>query len=268
MKWIGGKGLLLFVVAAGCAGVDVYTDEELEHKTGLPFYMAKPYLLVKRTGATAAPVSVEVIYLPDLERPYYARQRVGVGKAKLTVKMTDGKLTEFVADADSKASEFTGALTAELKSIAEALKIQRETEILRAQARVQQAREHLAAQLEELADEIVPTDVPDSKRADARRLRDGLRREAARLRDPSRRGDEEQVADGLEAKLSEWDGPLTPATIRELRRSIRELRAASRMAAAAEPTFELYEFRMQDGQTTLVPVALPTGGARTPTSAG
>jgi hypothetical protein len=139
MKWIGGKGLLLFVAAAGCAGADIYTDKELENKTGLPFYMAKPYLLVTRTGANAS-VNVEVIYLPDLEHPLYAAQRAGIGKAKLTVKMTDGKLTEFVADADSKAAEFTGALTAGLKSIAEAVKIQREAELLRTEARVREER--------------------------------------------------------------------------------------------------------------------------------
>jgi len=260
MKWIGGKGLLLLVVAAGCAGADVYTDKELTQKTGVPFYIAKPYLLVKRTGATASTVSVEVIYLPDLEHPLYAAQRVGIGKAKLTVKMADGKLTEFTADADSKAAEFTGALTAGLKSIAEAVKIQREAEILRAEARALREREEVAAQVEKIADEIAQAEagVAGLERAAAKRMSDGLKTEATKLKDPTLRGNELQVADALEASLRELERVQAPEPWRrELGWIVARLHAAARVAAAVASTFELYEFRMKDGRTTLVRVAEP-----------
>lgn len=258
---MGREGLLLFVTLVGCAGADVYTDRELEHKTGLPFYMAKPYLLVRRTGGTAGSVSVDVIYLPDLEHPLYAAQRVGIGKAKLTVKMTDGKLTEFVADADSKAAEFTGALTAGLKSIAEAMKIQREAELLRQEARMAEERRALAAELDRLAERF-----PDA----AQRTSGELKREAARLKDPSLRGNEGQVADNLQERLRTLEDAGAPEALRRrLEGIIARLRRVSRLAAV-EAGFELYEFRMEDGRTTLVPVALPqaTGAAPAPTSAG
>lgn len=258
MRWMGRKGLLLFVTFAGCAGADVYTDKELEHKTGLPFYMAKPYLLVRRSGGTAGGVSVDVIYLPDLEHPLYAAQRVGIGKAKLTVKMTDGKLTEFVADADSKAAEFTGAATAGLKSIAEAIKIQREAEALREEARVMEERRALADELDGLAERTEVT----------QRTSGELKREAARLKDPALRGNERQVADDLQGKLRALEDADAPEPLRRrLERIIGRLRRIGRLAAG-EPGFELYEFRMQDGRTTLVPVALPTGAAPAPSSAG
>jgi hypothetical protein len=268
MRWTGGKVLLLFVAVAGCAGADVYLDKELEHKTGLPFYMAKPYLLVTRTGISGS-VNVDVVYLPDLEHPLYAAQRVGIGKAKLTVKMTDGKLTEFVADADSKAAELTGALTAGLKSIAEALKIQREAELLRARAAAAREREALAARLEGMADELseAAARLTGREKADAERMGDTLRREAAKLRTTT--ADEGSVADALEAQLQEAERVLAPEAKREWRRIIARLRAMARVGAA-DATFELYEFRMEDGRTTLVPVALPqaTGAAPAPTSAG
>lgn len=271
MKWIGGRGLLLFVVVAGCAGADVYTDKELKHKTGLPFYMAKPYLLVTRTGSNAS-VNVDVIYLPDLEHPLYAAQRVGIGKAKLTVKMTDGKLTEFVADADSKAAEFTGALTAGLKSIAEALKIQREAELLRDEAKAMEDRRALAAELDGLAEQMTEDARRGPKTVErtalAQRTGGDLKREAAKLKDPAQRGNERQVADNLQEKLRMLEDAGAPEPWRRrLERIIERLRRVAR-GAAAESTFELYEFRMQDGQTTLVPVALPTGAAPAPTSAG
>jgi hypothetical protein len=271
MKWIRGEGLLLFVVAvAGCAGADVFADKELKNKTGVPLYMAKPYLLVKRTGATASPVSVDVIYLPDLEHPHYAAQRSGIGKAKLTVKMTDGMLTEFVADADSKATEFTGAVTAGLKSIAEALKIQRETELLRAEARRGRIREELGGRLAGLADEVSAEAEGDARTA-AKNLGNRLRHQAKMLRDPGSRGNEQRVAAALERELDDLkdlQGARAAAWREELRGIIRELRALDRLARA-EATFELYEFRMQDGETTLVRVAVPsppTGAGRVPTS--
>jgi len=202
---------------------------------------------------------LDVIYLPDLEHPLYAVQRAGVGKGELTVKMRDGKLTDFGAVADSKAAEFTGALTAGLKSIAEALKTQREAELLRAKAEAARERAELAGQLERFADELSQAEStpPGFGKAAVERLSDGLKSAAAKLRDPALHGNEEQVAEALEARVRDLDRVEAPVLKRELRRIIGRLRAAARVAAAIASTFELYEFRMKDGQTTLVRVAGP-----------
>lgn len=272
MKWKGWNGLLLFVAVAvaGCAGVNLYTDKELEHKTGVPFYMAKPYLLVKRTGSTQQPVSVDVIYLPDLENPLYARQRVGVGKSKFTVKLTDGKLGEFSTDIDSKATEFTEAVTTGLKTLVEAFEIQQEADRDRAQAALARETQEIAGQLNGMADEFAEAaaGMTGGDKVAAQQTSDALRSQAVWLRATT--GKEEQVAAALEELLK--DRGLTDEAKQELRRTIARLRAMARVAAAVASTFELYEIRMKDGQTTLVPVKLPqppaTGGARAPTSAG
>jgi hypothetical protein len=257
MKWIGWNALLL-VVAAGCAGADIYLDKELKQKTGLPIYVARPYLLVKYTGNTTAPVGVEIVYLPDLERPVYAKQRVGVGKAKMVVKMTDGRLTEFSTEADSRATEFAGALTAGLKTIAEAIKIQRETELLDDARRDQDDRRLAAADLEAVADEMSRADAERAK-FDVQRTAADLREEARRLRDPAWRGDEAQVIAALEEKLADLTKRGAPAAWTDgLRRAISRLRRVA-TRAVRQATFELYEIRMKEGETSIARVKIPPG---------
>lgn len=254
MTWIGRSALLLLVATAGCAGVDIYTDKELTNKTGLPFYVAKPYLLVRRAG-TDASVDVDVIYVPDVAHPYYAAQRVGIGKAKLTVKMEKGALTEFTADADSGAAAFTGEVAGGLESVAEALRIQREAEILRERARVDRERQEAAARLEGIADRVPQAEAVEE--AAARRVSDGLRGEARKLKDESLRGNEGQVAAALEQQRRELARMGVPGELlAELDHVVGRLRSAT-VGAVGGATFELFEFRVEDGRTTLVPVAVP-----------
>ena len=251
MRRFDWKRLLLLVAAAGCAGADIYTDKELKNKTGLPFYMAKPYLLVKRTGGTTAAVGVEVIYLPDLEHPLYATQRVGIGKAKMTVSLEGGMLKTYTADADSKAAEFTGALTAGLKNIAEAAKIQREAEAIDSETRAMQERQLAAEDLENVAAQVKAAE-PEGM-GFAERTSDALSAEARNLKDPAQRGNEMRVAVTLQKKL----GQLTSASSKAaLARIIARLRRMARVAVA-QATFELYEVRMKGGKTTLVRVDDP-----------
>ena len=147
------------------------------------------------------------------------------------------------------------------QSIAEAVKIQRETELLRAEARVKEERRALAAELDGLAEQITddarrgPKEV--EKMATAQRVSGELRRAATQLKDPASIGNEERVAAALQEKLNELEAGGAPEPWRlRLERIIGELRRVAR-SAVAESTFELYEFRMQDGQTTLVRVAGP-----------
>jgi hypothetical protein len=90
------------VLASGCAGFEFYTDAAMEGKqTGMKFYTPKPYVLVGRVGGTGKPVEVSIVYLPDMSQPYYARARSGWGSSNLTMKLADGRITEFGQQVDT-----------------------------------------------------------------------------------------------------------------------------------------------------------------------
>jgi hypothetical protein len=61
-------------------------------------------VLVARQGPDTKPVDVSIVYLPDLAHPYYAKARSGWGSSNLTLKVTDGMLTEFGQQVDSNAA--------------------------------------------------------------------------------------------------------------------------------------------------------------------
>ena len=104
---------LAAVLAAGCARFEIYDNAKLAgEETGIKFYTPKPYLLVGRVGGTSKPIEVSIVYLPDLSQPYYAKARSGWGSSNLTMKLADGRITEFGQQVDN-----TGAAT--LSSIAQ-----------------------------------------------------------------------------------------------------------------------------------------------------
>ena len=87
---------------SGCAGFEFYSDAALGGpEKGLKLYTPKPYLLVARQGGDAKPVDISIVYLPDLANPYYAKARSGWGSSNLTMKLTDGMMTEFGQQVDS-----------------------------------------------------------------------------------------------------------------------------------------------------------------------
>src|SRR4029079_19050088 len=99
------RPILILALAASlpsCAGVQLYSDAELRHPTGLRYYTAKPYLLVARTGDKNAPVSIAVVSLPDLEHPAYAVPRPGLGSSKTSFTLKDGYVTGFGAESESQ----------------------------------------------------------------------------------------------------------------------------------------------------------------------
>ena len=130
---------------------------------------------------------------------------------------------------------------------------------MRAEASALRERQEVATRLEGIADEIAQAEAAPAGlgKAAVKRLSDGLRSEAAKLKDPSLRGNELQVADALEARQKELDRFQVPLLRGELRRIIGTLRAAARVAAAMALTFELYEIRMKDDRTTIARVAEP-----------
>lgn len=120
-----------FLVAAataisGCAGVSFYSDPGLKNKTGIPVYAPKPYLLVARTGAKDKPVEVSVIYLNDTSKVIYAKPQSGLGSAKLTLALTNGQMTSFGQDTDTKVPELITALSGMVTARAGAEKVEAE----------------------------------------------------------------------------------------------------------------------------------------------
>jgi hypothetical protein len=100
---------------AGCAGVkyERLTQAELQvidsaagkdkrKNFGIPFYEGRPYILVVN-GFDAKGQStrnVSVITLPDLSKPHRAYLKRGLGKAELTMSLTNGVLTSTTASGE------------------------------------------------------------------------------------------------------------------------------------------------------------------------
>lgn len=88
-----------------CANVSFHSDPSLQARTGLKYYIAKPYLLVSRTGSKDNPVKVDLIQLPDLEHPNYAVYHPGWGSHQFNLTLSNGIMTTYGQTADSKGPE-------------------------------------------------------------------------------------------------------------------------------------------------------------------
>ena len=100
-----GLAIVLAALAAGaCANVEIYDAKGAD--TGIKFYTAKPYVLMPKDGGEA-----KVVYLPDLERPLYARPRAGIGMFKYTIALNDGgMLTSLNQETDPKLPELLNSV--------------------------------------------------------------------------------------------------------------------------------------------------------------
>jgi len=106
---------------AGCAPVQFYSNIGLTQKTGLKYYITKPYLHVERDTETNKIVKATVIYLPDLANPQYMVIRDGINSKKINLKFKDGSLTDFGYSSTGKVSESADALAALISKSADAL---------------------------------------------------------------------------------------------------------------------------------------------------
>ena len=111
---------LLLLFSTGCATVKFYEDDLLTKETGLQYHSPKPYLLVAKTGAKDKPVEVQVIYLPDLTKPRFAKYRPGLGTHEFTLNLSNGILTSYGQKADSKIPETIQAVGSLATSLASA----------------------------------------------------------------------------------------------------------------------------------------------------
>jgi len=122
--------LIVMAVVNGCAHMDFYTDKDLKQKTGIKYYISKPYLLITKTGNKDKPIEASLIYLPDQSQSFYAKPVSGWGTADLSIAFNNGMITSFGQKTDSKIPETIQAVGSlvpgiggSFKSIAEAISI-------------------------------------------------------------------------------------------------------------------------------------------------
>lgn len=89
------------ICLSACAKTYVTTDEAGRHVTGVPYYTARPYMLVSKTDERGRPLDAQLTYIPDRSSPQYVVQQPGLGSGGFTVSMLDssnnyvGYLTKF-----------------------------------------------------------------------------------------------------------------------------------------------------------------------------
>jgi len=101
---------LTILVFTGCAPVKFYSNSELTVSTGLKYYTSKPFILVEKDLASGNISKATVIYLPDLGNPQFINVKGGIGSKKLDLKLTDGSISTFGLDSDTKIAESLNAL--------------------------------------------------------------------------------------------------------------------------------------------------------------
>ena len=120
--WVLSCVLLLAspLIFIGCAHISFHDPTNPSRNVGLEYYKLKLYLLV--TNTPTGPKS-EILTLPDLTQPRYALLHPGYGSSNLSIKLTNGIITEVGQAVDTKIPETITAL-ANLATAAKA----RETE--------------------------------------------------------------------------------------------------------------------------------------------
>lgn len=118
-------------LVGGCAELQIYKDEGLQTRAGIPFYVQKPYLLVSRTGAKDKPIEISVVYINDLSRPRYAKIQPGLlGSSETTLAFQNSALTAVGQKSDAQLDELLTAYGGLATSLATAGKTERETDLL------------------------------------------------------------------------------------------------------------------------------------------
>ena len=265
---------VLAMALQGCGRLEVYTDPAMPHgkETGFKFYTPKPYLLVGRVAADK-PVEISVKYLPDLNRPLYAKARPGwLGSTALSMTFSEtGTLTTFNQTTDTKANEMVTALGGFLTSVATANKTNREARLAelapdagKIAPEVKQAAAELRA---EATDDAVRNQHITAEEAEKLRLyAASLELAASHLESPKPetaapfiaallKGVSEGIRTQIKPPSNERD--IGRRRIAAIQARIEGARARLAVVLPAEPFFALYEIVMKDGVTTLVEVKLP-----------
>jgi len=100
------------LLTAACAHVCIKPADDATH--GFRYYLPHPYLLVTHDAA-------QIVWLPDLSKPYAIQPKCGIGTMKLDLTLEDGwKLTGVNHDVDTKVPETIDAVGKALASAATA----------------------------------------------------------------------------------------------------------------------------------------------------
>ncbi len=96
------------ILLSSCSSVKFYNASTQEEEDGVQFYYPKPYLLVTystKDGGKDLTLSTQIIYLPDLVNPKYAKLKSGFGASNLSIGLSNGILTAVGQQSDSKIPE-------------------------------------------------------------------------------------------------------------------------------------------------------------------
>lgn len=273
---------------AGCAQLQVYTlgQDGKEHAAGIPFHAAKPYLLVSRTGAKDKPVDVQLIYLPDLSRTYFARIQPGLlGSSETSLTFSNGMLTTVGQKSDAQLDELLTSFGGLETALATAEKLRAEADGLREEAGVDlaplaQRLTTIDRDLKRLVD--AQANLPVSRRLLSQtelQILEGAQAAiadgATKLADPNRgQASAAGVLVALEAAAKSWDedvrktpagaGPETVdfhANLQALLTQLKAVIADLKPKPAERPSLTLYEIQITTAGTVLREVPMPPAAA-------
>ncbi len=253
-------------VVSGCAGVSFYSDPGLTKSTGIPVYAPKPYLLVARTGAKDKPVDVSIVYLNDTAKVVYAKPQSGFGSAKLSLALSNGQMTSFGQETDTKIPELIASLSGMITAQAGAGKTRAETQKILSE--YEQGADYVTTgpKVKAVANDIAAS-LKDKKlaaltgdeRNDVRDAKDALLTAAATLSDPTKAPAGEAALKAVKAqaevlsKISDIPGGPNRAEAAGLLKGwaakLGALFDDAQPEKPKEAAFELYEI-IQTGATT------------------
>jgi hypothetical protein len=279
--------LIAAFVLTSCAGVDFYNNPALTGShTGIPFYAPKPYLLVARTGAKDKPIDINVVYLPDLSKTYYAKPKPGFGSAKMNMGFSNGIMTTFGQETDPKITELITSLAGVPSSLATGEKLRAEAKKLLAEAHSirEQASTmpELAAKVRNIAVDL--TDLEDDRGYDIAlkqtdreligKIKKGLESLAQTMDEPGAETKRDELILQLEGFLKQLSGinkasdPLPTgdpqnvwSKFGSIKDSLSEILKEEKPKPRPEPTLTLYEVLFTESGTQLKEVSfIPPAG--------
>jgi hypothetical protein len=100
--------LTIALASNGCAHISFHDPTNPKPDVGLEYYKPKLYLLVTKTkDGTKA----DILTLPDLTKPRFALLHPGYGSSNLSLKLSNGILTDVGQTVDTKIPETITALS-------------------------------------------------------------------------------------------------------------------------------------------------------------
>jgi hypothetical protein len=243
---------------SGCAHVSIYSDEELKHRSSFKFYNdVQPYLLVaygKDGSATAS-----VFYLKDPKSAKFLVPHQGWGTAQMSLSLSNGVLSAYGMQTDSKGPETITALSSLATSAANIAKLALQSGVSYSDqgTAIYQAVNHFN-------DSVAGLPVPAGLGAKVADLGSSLKKIADAISDKSYTGVDNSkylnLLDGHIKTLGDWitatktTAPAYATALTALQKSIQSVATAFKSGGSGGGTasFELYQIiQLSDGTTQL-----------------